>query len=143
MGILPQMMRLRDPEALCDEALEPFHLAWMRASWRGKLRRLYQAGRLSEDPDWARALGISLRRLEDVCRQAAFGAAWSAVEETSPLLRGRHVLRPADLPAEIKRARRGLALLRKVWTTRATIHPAGSGRNAESGRRRRWAASVR
>jgi hypothetical protein len=45
-------IRSRDPEALCDEALEPFRTAFARALWRGRLRRLHGAGRLALDQAW-------------------------------------------------------------------------------------------
>src|ERR1700729_3383786 len=54
-------IRSRDPEALCDEALEPFRTAFARALWRGRLRRLHGAGRLALDQAWAPDLGISAR----------------------------------------------------------------------------------
>ena len=37
-------IRSREPEAFCDEALEPFRTAFARALWRGRLRRLHGAG---------------------------------------------------------------------------------------------------
>ena len=45
-------IRSRDPEALCDEALEPFRTAFARALWRGRLRRLHGAGRVALDQAW-------------------------------------------------------------------------------------------
>ena len=50
-------IRSREPEAFCDDALEPFHTAFARASWRGRLRRLHGAGRLALDQEWASELG--------------------------------------------------------------------------------------
>ena len=52
-------IRSREPDAFCDDALEPFRAASARASWRGRLRRLHAAGRLALDQDWAAKLGIS------------------------------------------------------------------------------------
>ena len=46
-------IRSREPEAFCDDALEPFRTAFARAAWRGRLRRLHGAGRLALDQDWA------------------------------------------------------------------------------------------
>src|SRR5271156_405896 len=46
-------IRSREPDAFCDDALEPFRTAFARASWRGRLRRLHDAGRLALDKDWA------------------------------------------------------------------------------------------
>jgi hypothetical protein len=45
-------IRSREPDRFCDEALEPFHMAFARASWRGRLRRLHGAGVLALDQDW-------------------------------------------------------------------------------------------
>jgi hypothetical protein len=105
-------IRSRAPEALCDEALEPFRTAFERALWRGRLRRLHGAGRLAFDQEWARALGIPERQVEEMAGRSAFGAAWSAIEERSPLF-VRRPLRPADLPEQIATARRSLLRLRK------------------------------
>ena len=52
-------IRSREPDAFCDDALEPFRTAFARALWRGRLRRLHAAGRLALDQDWAAELGIS------------------------------------------------------------------------------------
>ena len=37
-------IRSREPDAFCDDALEPFRTAFARAAWRGRLRRLHGAG---------------------------------------------------------------------------------------------------
>ena len=105
-------IRSRDPEAFCDQALEPFRTAFARALWRGRLRRLHGAGRLALDQEWARELGISARLVEDISKASAFGAAWSMIEDRSPLF-ARQLLRPAELPEQISIARRSLARLRK------------------------------
>jgi hypothetical protein len=100
-----------DPEAFCDEALEPFRTAFTRARWRGRLRRLHGAGRLALDQEW-RELGISARQVDDIVRAPAFGAAWNVIEDRSPLF-PRQLLRPAELPKQISIARRSLACLRR------------------------------
>ena len=105
-------IRSRDPEAFCDQALEPFRTAFTRALWRGRLRRLHGAARLALDQEWARELGISARQVEDISKASAFGAAWSMIEDRSPLF-ARQLLRPAELPEQISIARRSLARLRK------------------------------
>jgi hypothetical protein len=105
-------IRSKEPEASCDEALEPFRTAFARALWRGRLRQLHGAGRLAPDQEWARELGISASQVEDISEASAFGAAWSVIEDRSPLF-ARQLLRPAELPAQISIARRSLALLRK------------------------------
>ena len=90
-------IRSREPDAFCDDALEPFRTAFARASWRGRLRRLHGAGRLALDQDWVAELGISPRDVNDIIKEPAFGAAWGVVEDRSPLF-ARRLLRPAELP---------------------------------------------
>jgi hypothetical protein len=103
-------IRSREPEAFCDDALEPFRTAFARASWRGRLRRLHGPGRLAIDQDCAAKLEISARDVNDIIQEPAFGAAWSVVEDRSPLF-ARRLLRPAELPEQIAIARRSLARL--------------------------------
>ena len=105
-------IRSREPDAFCDDALEPFRAASARASWRGRLRRLHAAGRLALDQDWAAELGLSACDVNDIIKESAFGAAWSVLEGQSPLF-ARRLLRPAELPAQIAIARRSLASLRE------------------------------
>jgi Glycosyl transferase family 2 len=105
-------IRSKDPEAFCDEALEPFRTAFARALWRGRFRRLHRAGGLALNQEWACELEISARQVEDISKLSAFGAAWSVIEARSPLL-ARQLLRPAELPEQISIARRSLARLRK------------------------------
>jgi Glycosyl transferase family 2 len=104
-------IRSREPDALCDDALEPFRVAFARAAWRGRLRRQYRAGRLALDQDWAAKLGIAPREVDDIIQETAFGAAWGTIEDRSSLF-ARRLLRPADLPEQISFARRWLAHLR-------------------------------
>jgi len=105
-------IRSREPDAFCDEALEPLRTAFARAAWRGRLRRLYGAGGLALDQNWVAKLGISPREADDIIQESAFGAAWGAIEDRS-LLFARRLLRPAELPEQIAIARRWLALLRE------------------------------
>jgi hypothetical protein len=104
-------IRSREPESFCDDALEPFVAAFARAAWRGRLRRLQGAGRLALDQDWVAKLGISAEEASDIIQEPAFGAAWDAIEDRSPLF-ARRLLRPAELPEQISIARRWLARLR-------------------------------
>jgi cellulose synthase/poly-beta-1,6-N-acetylglucosamine synthase-like glycosyltransferase len=109
-------IRSREPDAFCDEALEPFRVAFARAAWRGRLRRRHGAGRLALDQDWTAKLGISPREVNDIIQESAFGAVWEAIEDRSPLF-ARRLLRPAELPEQISIARRWLVHL----------HEGGSG----------------
>jgi cellulose synthase/poly-beta-1,6-N-acetylglucosamine synthase-like glycosyltransferase len=106
-------VRSTDPEALCDEALEPCRAATKRAVWRGRLRRLRQSGRLTESGKWRSILRISSNDAQRVVRAPSFGAAWSLVEEISPCLR-RDLLTPSDLPSQIAAARHRIARLRNA-----------------------------
>jgi hypothetical protein len=105
-------IRSREPDALCDQALEPFRTAFARAAWRGRLRRLHGAGPLALDQNWLAKLGISPGEIDDITQESAFGAAWSIIEDRSPLF-ARRLLRPAELPEQISIARRWLADPRK------------------------------
>jgi GT2 family glycosyltransferase len=105
-------IRSREPDAFCDDALEPFCVAFARAAWRGRLRRQHGAERLALDQDWAAKLGISPREVNDVIQESTFGAAWGAIEDRSPLF-ARRLLRPAELPEQISIARRWLARMRE------------------------------
>src|SRR5271169_6552213 len=104
-------IRSREPDAFCDDALEPFRTAFARASWRGQLRRLHDAGRLALDQDWLAELGISAGDVNDLIQESAFGAAWGIIEDRSPLF-VRQLLRPTELPEQIAIARRSLASIR-------------------------------
>ena len=116
-------IRSREPDAFCDDALEPFRTAFARASWRGRLRGLHGAGRLTLDQDWAAELGISPRDVNDIIKEPTFGAAWSVVEDQSPLF-ARRLLRPTELPEQIAVARRSLAGLREGGSgARQHVHP--------------------
>jgi hypothetical protein len=105
-------IRSREPDAFCDEALEPFRTAFARAAWRGRLRRLHRARRLALDQDWALSLEIPAREVNDIVQESTFGAAWPVIEDRSPLF-ARRLLRPAELPGQISIARRWLAHLRE------------------------------
>jgi cellulose synthase/poly-beta-1,6-N-acetylglucosamine synthase-like glycosyltransferase len=59
-------IRSRDPDALCDDALEPFRTAFARVSWRGRLRRLHGERRLVLGQDWASELGILAAEVNDL-----------------------------------------------------------------------------
>jgi cellulose synthase/poly-beta-1,6-N-acetylglucosamine synthase-like glycosyltransferase len=104
--------RSREPEAYCDDALEPFHTAITRARSRRWLRFLRQSGALSDTGEWRVFLGVSRECARQVLRAATFGGAWSIVEAGSSLLQ-RRLLRPADLPDAIAGARRALLRLRE------------------------------
>ena len=106
-------LRSQEPEAFCDEALEPLLVALRRAKWRGRLRRLQDSGRLGSDRRWAASLGVTALDVRHAVSAQTFGALWSAVEASSPELR-RRLLTPAQLPEQILRAERILDRLRRL-----------------------------
>ena len=105
-------IRSKEPDAFCDEALEPFRTACARATWRACLRRRHRTGRLALDRDWAEKLEIAPREVDDLIQEPAFGAIWAAIELRSQRF-ARRLLRPAELPEQISIARRWLAHLRE------------------------------
>ncbi len=113
-GGVADTLRLRsdDPDALCDEALEPFRIALRRAKWRRRLRQSWGVGDLMGDDAWMRALQISDGPLR-AGGPLDFGAAWSEIEHNSPRL-SRRLLSPAELPGQIFLARRVHDRLRRV-----------------------------
>jgi hypothetical protein len=70
---------------------------------------LHGAGHLALDQEWASELGSWGRDVDDMFKETAFGAAWSVIEDRSPLF-ARRSLRPAELPEQITIA---LSFLRK------------------------------
>jgi len=104
--------RIAEPNALCDEMLEPLLDAIHRNYWRGTLRRQHALGQLRGTGDWAGFLGIEEALATRLAGEAYFGALWHQVERASPMLRFSR-LRPTQLPLEIKRARGVLAWLRR------------------------------
>lgn len=114
-GGVADTLRLRsdDPEALCDETLEPLRVALRRVKWRRQLRQLWDAGDFAGDGAWTRALQISdrcaIRAREALC----FGAAWREIEYASLRL-SRRPLSPAELPGQIALARQALHRLRQA-----------------------------
>jgi cellulose synthase/poly-beta-1,6-N-acetylglucosamine synthase-like glycosyltransferase len=105
-------IRSRDPDAFCDDALEPFRTAFARVSWRGRLRRLHGARRPVLGQVWASELGILAAELNELIQWPAFGAAWRVIEVRSPLF-ARRLLRPPELPEQIAIAGRSLKALRE------------------------------
>ncbi|MGY2047744.1 glycosyltransferase [Methylobacterium sp. JK268] len=106
-------MRLRcaAPESPCDPRLEPLLRALRRYAWRRRLRDLHAAGRLGRTGLWAPRLGLRRAEAEALARLPTLGALLDAVEGASPHLAPRRLC-PSRLPAEIRRARAALVLLR-------------------------------
>jgi hypothetical protein len=113
-GGVADTLRLRssNPEAFCDDALEPFRISIRRAKWRGKLRRLFQTGVVSKSLDWSAGLRISSYDARRLSTAATFGEFWAATEAASPALTKR-LLIPAQLPKEISGAQCALARIKQ------------------------------
>ena len=105
----------------CDAALEPARIAWRRAAWRARLRRIFPER--SAPASWARRLAVSPEVLKAALAETTFGAAWETVEAASPRLTAPRLL-TSELAAEIARAER---LLRRV-------RPGGQAVQADSAR---------
>lgn len=107
-GGVADALRLRseEPNAKCDEALEPCSVAYMRAFWRGQLR---SAG-FSNARSWAKELDVPAEGVVWVHAAPTFGSAWGRIEQSSRAL-ARRRLSPRDLPLQIEIARRMLARL--------------------------------
>lgn len=109
-----------DPDAGCDEGIEPAVMMVRRAVAKGRLRRLLETG-TPPTPALAARFGSTVPWLADFLgstRELAFPDRWEALEQASPALARRARLRPSDLPAEIARAARVLRRLRLVATPR-------------------------
>jgi hypothetical protein len=115
MGGAADTMRRRylDCEAECDADMEPAICVWRRAAWRGWLRHWYELEDQAGFDAWARPLSIDdahARVLAEDAGKTPFAAWWPRIEAATPRLRRKARLRPNDLPREIARARRLLAI---------------------------------
>jgi hypothetical protein len=105
--------RIAEPESFCDAVLEPALDAMRRYFWRGLLRSWHREGRLTDTLVWAERLSLSGETATDISHLPDFAALWAAVTSQSPKLSSR-LLRPAELPKEIARAKRIVRILRRV-----------------------------
>ena len=106
-------LRVEQPDAACDEGLEAYQVAELRAAARGRLRRLWRRSARRGLAAWSESLALSRDAAQEVVTAGTFGQAWGFAEAASPRLRGTP-LRPADLPREIAVARSGLRRLQAV-----------------------------
>ena len=104
--------RIAEPESFCDAALEPALDAMRRYFWRGLLRSWHREARLADTLIWAESLGFSGATATDIAHLPDFAAFWAAVTSQNPKL-GSRLLRPAELPEEIARAKRIVRILRR------------------------------
>ncbi|UDL95557.1 glycosyltransferase [Lichenihabitans sp. PAMC28606] len=116
VGGAADTMRFRheNPDAVCDADLEPAHLAWRRAFWKGYLRRWHHGEAHRPTARWAFKLRLESAVADAIAREnLLFDDLWAAVEAKSPRLRRRPALRPSELPAEIERAEAIIKRLRR------------------------------
>jgi cellulose synthase/poly-beta-1,6-N-acetylglucosamine synthase-like glycosyltransferase len=114
-GGVADTLRLRsvDPSAPCDEALEPYRVAFARAKWKRRLRLLWRVREFLYLDSWPQALRIPQACVERVCSSSTFGAAWELIEAHSPRLM-RRPLAPAELPQQILLARQMVGRLSRL-----------------------------
>jgi hypothetical protein len=117
--------RCRDLDALCDPRLEPLGRALARIAWRHYLRALHARGWLSRTVLWAPMLGIGPAFAAHAAAAPVFDQAFAEIEAASGRLRYT-ALYPRDLPRQIKRAARVVALLNLADRVRREAHPGGS-----------------
>jgi Glycosyl transferase family 2 len=104
-------LRSRCPDAFCDEALEPVRTFITRLRLRGQLRQGWP--RALEDSRWLRRLAVEAELRQEARRSKAFGAAWEILETMNAALQ-RQLLKAADLPSEIGKARAALRRLKRI-----------------------------
>jgi hypothetical protein len=130
--------RSEEPDALCDEALEPVAMVLYRAAWRGWLRRLWSRRGALVPAGWVTALAIPVDASAAIGAATRFGAAWDLVEQASPRLT-RQRLTPSDLPEQIRQARNAVAALRSLEPAQDVEAefgmPVGADRMGDSGER--------
>ncbi len=113
-------------DAPCDAMLEPAWMAWRRATWRRRMRRVF-LGQASAGVLAVR-LGVAAETLSAALAAQTFGTAWSLVETASPHLAPSR-LSLADLPAQIAFATR---LIRRIAPS-GSIDPADRRLAASAG----------
>lgn len=127
-----------DPDAGCDEGIEPAILTLRRAAAKGRLRRMTARDAAPPPAALCARLGLAPRRLAELIgttRDWPFPDRWDAIEQASPALARPARLRPSDLPAEITRADRILRRLRALARPDPTPHAlVGSERSSRSSR---------
>ena len=90
LGGLSDAIRLRgEPDHACDDNLEVAVVAFRRALWRRRLRRLWDAagGAGLCASDWAGRLRIAPQDLRRACEHRHFGELWADLQSMSPRLK--------------------------------------------------------
>jgi hypothetical protein len=128
--------RLRDPAATpVDGRLESALDAWTRFRARRALRRLQvDRPRVGDPPRLALALGITPARLRAIAALPSFGAAWEALQASSPRLGVPRAITVDRLAGEAGRARALLAALHLVDHGRISRARGGADRAGSAAR---------
>ena len=107
LGGLSDAIRLRgEPDHACDDNLEVAVVAFRRALWRRRLRRLWGTdGQAICASDWAGRLQVTPRALREACDQRHFGEAWAEIEAISPRLQP-DLVTGRGLKKELRRLRK-------------------------------------
>jgi hypothetical protein len=95
--------RMKQPDAMIDDRLEPAFNAMRRAWLRKQMRRAWTGARGPCDASLAEALRLESTELSALVRTRYFGAAWAAIEERSPAL-ARQRVAVAELANQAERA---------------------------------------
>jgi hypothetical protein len=90
--------------------MEAFPRAVLRYLWRRRFRRLHDRGLLARNVGWAKSIGIGPAEAKRIAA-LPLGQAIAEAERASPRLVYRPI-GPRQLPAQIRLARVGLALIR-------------------------------
>jgi hypothetical protein len=106
-GMADTMRRRIDrPDPFLDARLEPVADALRRARLRRRLRAIWSMPGRDVESEAAARLGLAPARLAELLTTEHFGAAWTAVEAASPVLRHRARVPLEALPAQTARALR-------------------------------------
>ncbi|HEY9213647.1 MAG TPA: hypothetical protein VIQ29_12480 [Ancylobacter sp.] len=103
-------MRSQTPDMPGDDRLEPLPKALRRFIWRARLRHWHWLGMLGSRA-WVAPLGLPASVME--WAGPHFGALWQQVGAASPVL-VRQALRPSQLPANTRAARRIIRALEQA-----------------------------
>ena len=132
IGGAADTMRLRHelPDAPCDDEMEPADHVVRRATIKGDLRHLAEAGLLEQDANWVSYLELQAREaieLRTTYSAHGFERFWLELNQASAPLKARTPVRPADLPAESARLRAWLdeLLANEAQLMETSIGPLG------------------
>jgi glycosyltransferase involved in cell wall biosynthesis len=112
--------RMKQPDEIIDDRLEPAFNATRRLWLRSQLRRLWLAADRRCDAAIAKALQLEATEVSKLLRSDYFGAAWAKVQRVSPALEKQRVA-VADLANQAERASSILQMLRSDRRSRPAL----------------------